>query len=103
MSRGKLPSGQPSRKKGGGIIPALCNIAGTCMLLAVIAASLAVTVPRFLGYDIYEVVSGSMEPEIPVHSVIYVEEAAPEDPAKAGKPTKRRHGGRPTLVSTLTG
>ena len=75
MSKGKLPSGQPSRKKGGGIIPALCNIAGTCMLLAVIAASLAVTVPRFLGYDIYEVVSGSMEPEIPVHSVIYVEEA----------------------------
>ena len=79
MSKGKLPSGQPSRKKGGGIIPALCNIAGTCMLLAVIAASLAVTVPRFLGYDIYEVVSGSMEPEIPVHSVIYVEEAAPEE------------------------
>ena len=72
MSKGKLPPGQPSRKKGGGFIPALCNIAGTCMLLAVIAASLAVTVPRFMGYGVYEVVSGSMEPEIPVHSVIYV-------------------------------
>lgn len=79
MSKGKLPPGQPSRKKGGGFIPALCNIAGTCMLLAVIAASLAVTVPRFMGYGVYEVVSGSMEPEIPVHSVIYVKEAAPED------------------------
>ena len=78
MSKGKLPPGQPSRKKGGGFIPALCNIAGTCMLLAVIAASLAVTVPRFMGYGVYEVVSGSMEPEIPVHSVIYVKEYSGE-------------------------
>ncbi len=48
------------------------------MLLAVIAASLAISVPRFLGYGIYNIVSGSMEPEIPVGSVIYVESAEPE-------------------------
>lgn len=30
-----------------------------------------------MGYEIYNVVSGSMEPEIPVGSVIYVEPAEP--------------------------
>lgn len=48
-------------------------------MLAVIAASLAITVPRFMGYGMYNIVSGSMEPEIPVGSVIYVEEVRPED------------------------
>ena len=68
-----------SDAKGGKLIPALCNIAGTLILLSVIASCLPVTVPRFMGYEIYNVVSGSMEPEIPVGSVIYVEEAVPEE------------------------
>ena len=57
-------------KRGGGWGPILCNILGTLILLSVIAAFLPLTVPRFMGYDIYEVVSGSMEPEIAVGSVI---------------------------------
>ncbi len=65
--------------KGGKFIPALCNIVGTLILLSVILSCVPVTVPRFMGYEIYNVVSGSMEPEIPVGSVIYVEEAAPEE------------------------
>ena len=32
-----------------------------------------------MGYEIYHVISGSMEPQIPVGSVIYVAAAAPED------------------------
>lgn len=79
MSDKGLPSGQRPGTRGGGLAPALCNIIGTVMLLAVIAASLAVTVPRLMGYGIYDIVSGSMEPGIPVGSVIYVEQAAPED------------------------
>lgn len=59
--------------------PILCNILGTLILLSVIAAFLPLTLPRFMGYDIYEVVSGSMEPEIPVGSVIYVEAEEPEN------------------------
>ncbi|MCI8729670.1 MAG: signal peptidase I [Lachnospiraceae bacterium] len=74
-----LQAEQHPRKKGGKAVPALCNIAGTLILLAVIISSLAVTVPRFMGYEIYNVVSASMEPEIPVGSVIYVEDARPED------------------------
>ena len=64
--------------KGGNVIPTLCNLMGTLILLAVIASCLPLTLPRLLGYEIYEVVSGSMEPEIPIGSVIYVKEAEPE-------------------------
>lgn len=64
---------------GGKIIPALCNLFGILILLSVILSCLPLTVPRLMGYEIYDVVSGSMEPEIPVGSVVYVEKAVPED------------------------
>ena len=47
--------------------------------MAVIALCLPLTAPRLMGYEIYHVISGSMEPQIPVGSVIYVAAAAPED------------------------
>ena len=68
-----------STAKGGTLGPALCRIAGTLILLSVIASCLPVTVPRLMGYEIYNVVSGSMEPEIPVGSAIYVEAVPPEE------------------------
>ena len=70
---GKLLAGK-SRK----LLPGLCSMLGTLLILAVIAAFLPLTVPRLLGYEVYEVISGSMEPEIPVGSVIYVKAAEPE-------------------------
>ena len=91
MSDRPLQPGQRSDKKGGGLIPALCNIMGTLILLTVIAASLAITLPRAMGYDIYNVVSGSMEPGIPVGSAIYVEGADPED-IQAGEVIAFRDG-----------
>lgn len=66
------------RTKGGKLIPALCNALGTLILLSVIGFCLLMTGPRMMGYEVYHVVSGSMEPEIPVGSVIYVKPAAPE-------------------------
>lgn len=78
MSRKHSESSKRSAR-GTGIIPTLCNIFGILILVSVIGSALAVTVPRFMGYDIYNVVSPSMEPEIPVGSVIYVKEAEPED------------------------
>ena len=65
-------SSRKAKRKGGKFFPALCNVIGTLLLLAVIASSLPLAIPRFMGYDIYNVVSGSMEPTIPVGSVIYV-------------------------------
>lgn len=66
------------KKKGGRLIPALCGVAGTIILAAVILVCLPMTLPRLLGYEIYNVVSGSMEPEIPTGSVVYVKKAEPE-------------------------
>ena len=57
-------SAHPSAGKGGKLFPALCSVFGTLILLSVIAVFLPLTVPRLMGYEIYEVVSGSMEPEI---------------------------------------
>ena len=56
---------------------AICHLFGTIILIAVIAALLPLTVPHFMGYEIYNVVSGSMEPEIPVGSIAYVQPAEP--------------------------
>ena len=73
----------PSGGKGGKMFPALCSVLGTLILVGVIAAFFPLTVPRLMGYEIYEVVSGSMEPEIPVGSVIYVK-AADADTIREG-------------------
>ncbi len=64
-----------------GVSPAslVCRICGIIILLLVIFSAAALTVPRTLGYEVFHVVSGSMEPEIPVGSVAYVEGVAPEE------------------------
>ena len=67
------------RKNNGSFLPAFCNALGTVMLMAVIVLCLPLTAPRFMGYEIYEVVSGSMEPAIPMGSVLYVEQVDPAD------------------------
>lgn len=56
----------------------VCRILGTVILLAVLAVCLPLSVPKLLGYQVYDVVSGSMDPAIPVHSVVLVQPAAPE-------------------------
>ena len=48
---------------------------GTLFIVAVFALTLPLTIPRLMGYQVFSVISGSMEPAIPVGSVIYVREA----------------------------
>ncbi len=50
----------------------LCNAAGTIVLVLLILACLPLTIPRLAGYSLYTVISGSMEPEIPVDSLVLV-------------------------------
>ena len=57
----------------------MCNTAGTAILILLILACLPLTLPRLAGYRLYTVVSGSMEPEIPVGSLVFVHDADPED------------------------
>ncbi|MDO5133480.1 MAG: signal peptidase I [Eubacteriales bacterium] len=77
-------AGGAVRKKDGLLIyvPAFCSLVGTLMLLAVILTALPLTVPQYMGYEIYDVVSGSMEPSIPIGSVIYVKPTDPLDVEK---------------------
>lgn len=75
----RLPEQPSERKKGGGVIPALCNVMGTGILLLVIALLSPLFLPHILDYETYNVVSGSMEPEMPVGSLALVKPAVPSD------------------------
>lgn len=50
----------------------LFSILGTLMIFAVLITCIPAAVPRLFGYEIYNIVSGSMEPDIPVGSAVYV-------------------------------
>ena len=55
------------------------SVISTVLLLALVLFCLPLTVPRFLGYQVYSVISGSMEPAIPTGSLVYIRETAPEE------------------------
>lgn len=57
-----------------------CELIGGILLVAVILCCVPLTLPRLAGLQIFEVVSGSMEPAIPTGSLVYVQETAPEEP-----------------------
>ena len=78
MKTETLPPEQRSGTEGGSFFPALCNFIGTLILLLVIAVSVPLSLPRYLGYEVFNVVSGSMAPEIPAGSVVYVSPTDPE-------------------------
>ncbi|MBQ9662016.1 MAG: signal peptidase I [Oscillospiraceae bacterium] len=78
MADNRSSSSRRPIKKGGKFFPALCNVIGTLILLAVILTSIPLAIPRLLGYETYNVTSGSMEPALPVGSVIYVEAVEPD-------------------------
>lgn len=58
--------------KGGKFLPALCNLLGSLILLVIIVSCLVIVIPQFQGYRVFRVISGSMEPDIPVGSIVYV-------------------------------
>lgn len=60
-------------------VAAACSTLGALLLVALVILCLPLTLPRVLGYHIYTVVSGSMEPAIPVGSLLYIQKARPQD------------------------
>lgn len=66
-------------RRGGDVVPTLMNVLGSTLIVAVFALTLPLVVPKLLGYQVFDVISESMEPAIPVGSVIYVREAEPSD------------------------
>lgn len=69
-------SPERGRHEGGRLLPALCGSLGTGVILLVILLLLPLAVPRLMGYQVYNVVSGSMAPEIPQGSMVLVKPAA---------------------------
>lgn len=63
----------------GGFFAGLCSLLGTLLILAVILALLPVTLPRLLGFEVYNVISGSMTPAIPQGSMLLVKPAPGEE------------------------
>ena len=60
-------------------VAAVCSVLGTLLLIIIVAAYLTITIPRAFGYEIYTVISGSMEPAIPTGSLVYVKYIQPEE------------------------
>ena len=66
-----------SEKRGLQTAGRLMSVIGVLLMVIVIAACLTLVIPKIAGYDAYVVVSGSMEPNIPVGSIVYSEETDP--------------------------
>lgn len=67
------------KKSKGSPVSAVFSALGTVLLILVILACIPLTVPRMFGYQIFTVISGSMEPEIPVGSLVYVQQVVPKE------------------------
>ena len=57
----------------------ICNMAGTGLIIIMIALCSLLVLPGIFGYQMYNVITGSMEPSIPVGSLIYVNVMGPEE------------------------
>lgn len=66
-------------KQDGKLLPVLFVLLGTLLMLAVIATYVTMTVPKWLGCEVYHVETGSMGAALPKDSVVYVKPVAPED------------------------
>ena len=80
FSEEALAKDSGKKKRKGKLTPfgRFLDILGTFIMLAALVASLAFTIPRFIGVQTYVVVSGSMEPTIPVGSLVYAKRVEPK-------------------------
>ena len=60
-------------------VAAICSALGTLLLIILVAVCLPLTVPKVLGYQMYTVLSGSMEPAIPTGSLVYIQGMEPQN------------------------
>lgn len=59
-------------------VAAVCSTLGTVFLIVLVAVLAPAVIPRAFGFQVYEVISGSMAPDIPTGSLVYVQRAEPE-------------------------
>jgi len=74
------------------MIKKICNVLMTLILIILASVAALLLVPRVLGYQTYAVLSGSMEPEISVGSIVYTKEVEPEKLQERNVVTYRLNG-----------
>lgn len=57
----------------------ICNFLTTILILLLMVLAILLIAPRLLGYQSMAVLSGSMEPEISVGSIVFTKEADPAE------------------------
>ena len=83
MSRTRFTETEYVPEKGRAWLPALfCNIIGVAIPILVIAFMVPLALPQIRGQLTYNIETGSMEPEVPVGSMIIVESCDPGDLAE---------------------
>ena len=58
-------------------VSTICSALGTILLIILIIGCIPLTVPRAMGYQLYTVITGSMEPNVPVGSLVFVKDVDP--------------------------
>lgn len=53
-------------------ISKICNLFATFVIVVIVLLCVPLVVPKFFDYELYGILSGSMEPTYPVGSVVYV-------------------------------
>lgn len=66
-------------KKKRSFLSRITGILGTLIIIAVIVAMLPAFLPKVMGYETFDVVTGSMEPVLPVGSMVLVKAADPKE------------------------
>lgn len=69
--------GKHSKKKSHPVISGILSTIGTLLIVLALAMSALLVVPGIVGANLFCIATGSMEPEIPVGSLVYVESVDP--------------------------
>lgn len=67
------------KEKHKSTLASVLSVMGTILLVVVIVLCVPITIPQMFGYQVYTVISGSMEPAIPTDSLVYTRSVPPED------------------------
>lgn len=68
----------PQKRKGRRLY-ILCSVTWILLTILVILICMPFALPRVFGVQPYAIISGSMEPEIPTGSIVYVGEVQPDE------------------------
>ena len=78
MKTGRYPSANRKTQRNGHAAAVLSNVVGILLIMLVLLLMVPSLLPRIMGYQTYNVISGSMEPELPVGCLVLVKSISPE-------------------------